>query len=326
MEGHPIYEDPGAAPIPGRRSHPSDSTKKRAFLLLEGERRSLAAELRPLWRLKGRYEDLSLVMMLARLQRDCLSQPRWRLDGGVHLQGDGDQPAPRLADWAQPWGAAPRMKLETDLGHVDGALRGLGRWLPARTAAKAQDRARERLEAITANLGVRDWARAWAPRPHGEAPTARDRAAPTRVAAIAGLSLLAAGAGAFLLLSDSGGGPGDSIGVGAVDGRDPAGLQADTKREPAQPSRGSGQSASRGGDPKAQSSALPRSQGAGQTAPVAAEAVPPAPEPAAVSPSAVAPAPAPAPAPSSPQPSPTSGQAKGAGGAGGCPPEFGYEC
>ena len=219
MEGHPIYEDPGAAPIPGRRSHPSDATKKRAFLLLEGKRRSLAAELRPLWRLKGRYEDLSLVMMLARLQRDCLSQPRSRLDGGVHLQGDGDQPAPRLADWAQPWGAAPRMKLETDLGHVDGALRGLGRWLSARTVAKAQDRARERLEAITANLGVRDWARAWAPRPQGEATTARDRAAPTRVAAIAGLSLLAAGAGAFLLLSDTGGGPGDSIGVGAVDGR-----------------------------------------------------------------------------------------------------------
>ena len=94
MEGHPIYEDPGAAPIPGRRSHPSDATRKRAFLLLEGERRSLAAELRPLWRLRGRYEDLSLVMMLARLQRDCLSQPRPRLDGGVHCRAMATNPHP----------------------------------------------------------------------------------------------------------------------------------------------------------------------------------------------------------------------------------------
>ena len=70
MEGHPEYEDRGATRVP-RPVGSSDATSKRTFLLLDGERRSLTAELRPLWRLKRRYEDLSLVMMLARLERDC---------------------------------------------------------------------------------------------------------------------------------------------------------------------------------------------------------------------------------------------------------------
>ena len=66
-------------------------------------------------------------------------------------------------------------------------------------------------------------------------------------------------------------------------GSNAAGLQADTRREPAQPSRGYGQSASRGGEPKAQGSAPRRSQEAGQGAAVTAATVPPEPGPAAVS-------------------------------------------
>jgi hypothetical protein len=299
--------------------------------LLDGERRSLAAELRPWWRLKGRYEDLSLVMMLARLERECLSQPGSRLEGGLHPQGDGDQLGHRLADWANPWGAAPRMKLDIDLGRVDAALKRLGRWLSKRTVAKAQSRAHERLESITADLEARDLrALAAATRPLAAVTMARDfdRAARARVAAVGALLSLAAGAGAFLLVSAMDGGPGDSVGGrGAVEARQhPAALDAQVKRGPARPRRDAGQSASPLAHPKAQGGGRRRSQGGGHSAPVVAETPPPAPEPAAVSASAVAPSPAPAPAPPNSQPGSTPSQAKDAGGPGSCPPEFGYEC
>jgi hypothetical protein len=55
MEGHPRYEDPGLAPVSGRRIDSSDAARKRMFFVLDAERRSLTAELRPSWRLRGRY-------------------------------------------------------------------------------------------------------------------------------------------------------------------------------------------------------------------------------------------------------------------------------
>jgi hypothetical protein len=328
MEGHLRHEDPRAAPAPGGRIHSSDATKKRAFLLLEEERRSLAAELRPFWRPKGRYEDLSLVMMLARLERDCLSRPRSVPQRSEHLAADGDQAGRRLADWAEPWGAAPRTKLETDLGRIDGALEQLGRWLSARTVAKARSRARQRLDAITAHMDQRAPAvQAVATRPRAATRAGDFRwATRTRVAAVAGFLLLAAGAGVFLLDSDTGGGPATDGRRGALDSRHPPPLEAEVKRGPAQRSQGPGQSATPLGHAKAQDGAQKGPPRPDQSAPVAAEIPSPAPEPAPVSPSPIAASPAPTPASSSPQPSSTSSQAKGAGGGGGCPPEFGYEC
>ena len=176
------------------------------------------------------------------------------------------------------------------------------------------------MEAITAKLEERD-PRAWAvmARPYGAATQAqgRDRARRTRVAAVAGLFLLAAGAGAFVLVAHTGGGPGDSVGrSGAVEGgQHGAALEAEIRRGPAQPSRGSGQSVSSPGHPQAQGDARRKSHGAGESAPVAAETIPPAPEPAAAAPAIAAP-----PAPSSSQPSSTSTQAKGADGAGAAHP------
>jgi hypothetical protein len=223
------------------------------------------------------------------------------------------------------------MKLDADLGRVDAALRRLGRWLSKRTIAKAQRRAHERLEAITADLEARDpRALAAATRPLAAVTIARDfdRAARARVATVGALFSLAAGAGAFLLVSELDGGPGDSVGGrGAVEARQhPGALDAQVKGGPARSSRRAGQSASPLARPKSQGGGPRKSQGGGQSAPVVAETPPPTPEPAAVSASAVAPSPAPAPAPSSPQPGSTSSQAKGAGGSGSCPPEFGYEC
>src|SRR6266511_3665108 len=199
MEGHPRDEDPGATPAPGRVDS-SDATRKRLFLLLDWERRSLTAQLRPSWRLRGRYEDLSLVMMLARLERDWLSQPKPHLSGSDHPKGHGDQPGHWLADWAKAWGAAPRMKLDADIGRVDRALKGLGRWLSGRMVAKAEGRARVRLEAITTEMEGRDpQARAQAPHRAASKTRGFERPSHTRAAAIAGLLLLAAGAGAFLV-------------------------------------------------------------------------------------------------------------------------------
>jgi hypothetical protein len=293
------------------------------FILLDGERRSLTAELRPLWRLRGRYEDLSLAMMLAHLERDWLSQPRPHLEGGDHPNGPGDQPGHRLADWAQPWGAAPRMRLDADIGHVDRALKGLRRWLSRRTVAKAGGRAGERLEVITTELEERD------PQARAAAAAAAQGAVAktlgfegptrTRAAAIAGLLLLAAGAGAFLLASPTGSGPGDVGRRGAVAGvhQHPGALEVQVQRGSGQRGQGAGRSASSPDHPGTQGSAGARSQGAGQSAPVASEITA---EPAPVPQPAPAPAPAPAP-PSSP-----SSQAKSAAGGGACPPEFGYEC
>jgi hypothetical protein len=331
MEGHPRYEDPGATPVPGRLDS-SDLTRKRVFLSLDGERRSLTAQLRPWWRRRGRYEDLSLVMRLARLERDWLSQS-WPhlLSGGDQPKGHRDQPGRWLADWAKPWGAAARTKLDADIRRVDEALTRLGMWLSRRAVAKAEGRARERLESITTELeGRNPQARAMAAPAQGAATKTRVFEPPTRtrVAAIAGLFLLAAGAGAFLFASHTGNGPGDSAGrQGAVAGvrQHPGALDVQIQRGSGQHSRDGGQSANPPSHPGTQGSARARSQGAGQSAPAGSEIAPPAPEPAPAPQPVAAPQPAPQPAAAPAPPSSTSSQAKSAAG-GSCPPEFGYEC
>jgi hypothetical protein len=327
MEGHPRYENPGATGAPSRVDS-RDAHRKRAFLLLDGERRSLTAQVRPSWRRRSRYEDLSLVLMLARLERDCLSQPRPQPEGGGEPKGHRDQPGHRLADWASPWGAAPRMKLDADIGRVDSALKRLGRWLSRRAVAKARSRAGLRLEAIAA--GLEGWvpqARAAAAGTQGAATKTRgiDRPTLTRFAAVAGLFLLAAGAGAFLVATHMGGGPGDSVdrrGAVAGAGQHPGAFEAQIQRRSPDKGRRAGHRGSQPDNPKPPASAGARSQGAGQSAPAATEVAAPAIEPAPAPQPAAAPAPAPPSSPASSTPS----QAKSPGGGGGCPPEFGYEC
>lgn len=276
-----------------------------AFLLVEAERRSLAAQLRPAWRPSRRYEDLSLVIMLARLECDWLS----------------------LAAWAMSWGAAPRMRLEADIAQMADALKRLGRWLPGGTVAKAERRARRRLAIIATGLtepGLRAWTAVPAP-PHGPALYGPSFEAPSRgrvaaVAAVAALLLL--GAGAFLLAgTEQGSGP-DSIpgaGGGSALGENQHATNFQVHGGSRQGRRGPDRSGNRG----ARSDARASSQGSAQSASVPSEPVPAPPEPAPVPEPVAAPQPAPAPVPASSPSSPTSSQAKGAGG---CPPEFGYEC
>lgn len=325
MEGRPGYEVRGATPIRGRVDS-SSLTRKRLFLRLDGERRELAAQLCAPWRPRGRYEDLSLALMLARLERDWLSQPGPHRSGGAHPSGRGEQPGRRLADWAMPWGAAPRAKLEADIGHLDGALKRLGRWLPRRSIAMAECNARQRVAAITAQLGELDpRARAaLAAVPQGPAtdPLPFERPSRTRVAAIAGLFLLAVGAGAFLLAARTGSGPGDSFarpGAAARVQPHPGARDLPAVSRSGRPTQGPDESASRPGNRRG--SARASSQGSAQSAPIASEPAPPAPEPAPVAQPVAVPQPAPAPPSSSSSSAPS--PAKGAGG---CPPEFGYEC
>jgi hypothetical protein len=321
MEGHPGYEDRRAAPVRGGVDS-SDVTRKRAFLLLEGERRSLAGHLRPLWRPRRRYEDLSLVIMLARLERDWLSQP-WPDPVGADRHGaHRHQPASRLAGWAMPWGAAPRAKLEADIDHMGDALKGLDRWLPRRTVAEAERGARRRLAIITTGLqepGPRAWTAVPAP-PQGPAPHRPRFEAPSRRRAAAVAALLLLGAGAFLLAgTEQGSGP-DSIrraGGGAGVGENQHATNVQIPGGSEQGRRGP----DRPGNRKARSNARASSQGSARNTAVASEPVPAPPEPPPVAEPVAAPQPAPAPVPAS-SPS-TSSQAKGAGG---CPPEFGYEC
>lgn len=301
MEGHPGYEDRGAAPV-CVRADSSDAATKRAFLLLEDERRSLAAQLRPPWRPSGRYEDLSLVVMLARLERDWLGQ--------------------RLADWARPWGTAPRTKLEAEIDHLGKALRRIGRWLPTRMLARADGRARDRAAAIATKLeepGV------WGSASEGPAPTAPRLGPPsrTRVALIAGLCLLAAGLGAVVLAAPQRGDAPDSAGLGpaAGAGRDPGSPEVHIPRGSGQGGPGRGQLASRPGRAKTQSSA--RAQRSAQSALAVPEAAPAPHVPAPAAQPVAAPQPAPGPVPAGSPSSSASSQAKGGGG---CPPEFGYEC
>lgn len=307
MEGHPGYEDRRSAPVRGR-VEPSDVIRKRAFLLLEGERGSLAAHLRPAWRPRGRYEDLSLVIMLARLERDWLSQS-----------------GRRLAGWAMPWGTAPRTKLEADITHMGDALERLGRWLPKRTVAKAERGARRRLAVVATGLqepGPRAWPAVPAPsqgpapeRPRFDAPSRR------RVAAVAALLFLGVGAGAVLLAgTEQGGGP-DSI-RGAGGGSALGEIQHATNVQIHRGSEGR-LGPDRSGNRKARSNARASSQGSTRSTSVASEPVPAPSEPPPVAEPVAAPQPAPAPVPASPPSSSSSSQAKGAGG---CPPEFGYEC
>ena len=81
--------NPIAQPVPGRDSQtepradpnggpplgdPAVLARKRAFLTLEGHRKSLAARVPRMVRARTRYEGLCLAKMVTRLQRDYLSQ------------------------------------------------------------------------------------------------------------------------------------------------------------------------------------------------------------------------------------------------------------
>jgi hypothetical protein len=122
--------------------------RRRVFLRLEGDRESLAARLRRQLRVRRRYEDLRLVKMVTRLQRDFLSQPI----PGAKPPAGGTGIEYGIADWARPWGPTFLLQFQTDLNSFDESLRSARKWLSAGTQRKAEARAVERFASITAGM------------------------------------------------------------------------------------------------------------------------------------------------------------------------------
>jgi len=122
--------------------------KRRAFLVLEEHRETLAARLRRRVRVRRRYEDLCLVKMVTRLQRDYLSQPT----PGAKPSLGGTDVEYAIADWARPWGPTFLLQFEADLNAFDLKLKTSRKWLSAATQRKAEARAAEHFASITAGM------------------------------------------------------------------------------------------------------------------------------------------------------------------------------
>jgi hypothetical protein len=122
--------------------------KRRAFLVLEEHRETLAARLRRRVRVRRRYEDLCLVKMVTRLQRDYLSQPT----PGAKPSLGGTDVEYGIADWARPWGPTFLLQFQADLHVFDLKLKKSRRWLSAATQRKAEAWAAERFASITAGM------------------------------------------------------------------------------------------------------------------------------------------------------------------------------
>ena len=121
--------------------------RRRVFLLLEAHREYLAARVRRL-RVRRRYEDLCLVKMVTRLQRDYLRQPA----PGAKPSAAGLGAEYGIADWARPWGPTFLLQFQADLNVFDGKLRSSRKWLSTTTQRKAKARAAERFASLTAGM------------------------------------------------------------------------------------------------------------------------------------------------------------------------------
>ncbi len=163
-----LIVNPIAQPVPGSDSQtepradpnggpalrdPAVLARKRAFLTLEGHRKSLAARVPRMVRARTRYEGLCLVKMVTRLQRDYLS-PSTTGGDRTGLGGAGAEALEHgVAEWARPWGPSCLLELQADLNAFDRKLKSARRWLSAPAQRRAEARAGERFAAITTQIG-----------------------------------------------------------------------------------------------------------------------------------------------------------------------------
>jgi DNA uptake protein ComE-like DNA-binding protein len=153
MRGDAKRRQNGDAGGRAAQKDPSVLARKRAFMMLERHRESLAAQFSRHARARRRYEDLCLVKMLTRLQRDSLSQPT-SAGYGTPPDGNGIEPLEHsVADWASPWGASCLLQLQADLNLFDRNLKSSRRWLSATSQRGAEARAGERFVAVMARMG-----------------------------------------------------------------------------------------------------------------------------------------------------------------------------
>jgi hypothetical protein len=153
--------------------------RRRAVLVLEEHRETLADQLQRRVRVRRRYEDLCLVKMVTRLQRDYLSQPT--PEAKPSLGGtDGEY---EVADWARPWGQTFLLQFQADLHAYDLKLKTSRRWLSSAARRRAEARAAERFASITAGMASKLKAEPRAAFRRGAAPrVASGRAAAKPVA------------------------------------------------------------------------------------------------------------------------------------------------
>jgi hypothetical protein len=157
---------------------PDDSwihANRAAFLILEGERRAVAARLcGSYWRPRNRYRDLALVTKLIHLEYEHLAGRVSRKAGAPSPRGgspalSGDTPA----DWARPWGSGPLLEMRTTLIYYLGQRDRLARRLPAPIVARATEDAELYRDRVWARfeMAMGDWSLEleneppWAPAP-----------------------------------------------------------------------------------------------------------------------------------------------------------------
>jgi DNA uptake protein ComE-like DNA-binding protein len=155
---NPVAQDKkrgGAQPAKTRDARGSQApdgprivARGRVLLRLEAHRESLRAKLRRRVRMRRRYEDLWLIKMVTRIQREYLSQP----SPGAELPGSRLGVEYGVADWAMPWGSTLLLQFQADLNVFDLQLESSRRWLSTATQRRAKARAAERFASITAGM------------------------------------------------------------------------------------------------------------------------------------------------------------------------------
>jgi hypothetical protein len=138
----------------------ASAAARQAFVRLDAHRERLVAEVRPRgefpaagpWRPSRRrslYERRCLGIEITRMAEarvaGAVDHPP-----DVRPEGEGLRGAGQL--WAEPWGRRALWRYRRDLQLLDTDRRRLGRWLSPRMKADAEDRARERLELILAEV------------------------------------------------------------------------------------------------------------------------------------------------------------------------------
>jgi hypothetical protein len=314
----PSIEAEEPSKLPG-----SSAAARRALVRLEDARAKLSRErygpdptagLRRRWRVAKLYENGCLLTLILREESSILEQ------------------GTMLVEWAEPWGWRSLAEFRAELVRLAAQQPRLGRWMPERARAAAEDRARQRFDELMlvvdgppAGDHEADAAAGPAPEP---APGRDARAA--RIIFRSGLAAGLAGAAVLFVLAvqdDAGdrGAPAPSfLGAGeradapSANGDRPARAERGERREPNKERAGAGEPAKQPEPEPAP--AEPVAAEPAPAEPVAAEpapAEPAAPPPAPAPQPAAAPAPAPAPAPE-PAPAPASG-----GGQSDC---FSFEC
>ena len=119
-------------------SDPRTRSNTAAFLVLERERRVVAARLsRHYRRRRDRYRDLILVTKLIHVEYEHLAGRAVESADSRSPSNGGAVGGDRPADWARPWGSGPLIEMGTALSFYQDQRDQLGKRLPTRSRGSA---------------------------------------------------------------------------------------------------------------------------------------------------------------------------------------------